>query len=259
MSAAHTPAAYACNGEAVTQAQFYAVACDPARHVVVEACAGAGKTWMLVSRMLRALLEGAQPHEILAITFTKKAAGEMRARLLQWLEEFSRADDAQLREALAQRGLGATATPEDLARLRGLHRQLLASGRPVQVRTFHSWFASIAASAPLGELAALGLPARYTLLEDDKPAIEQVWSRFHARVAADASARADYVALVQTHGRSNTRKALESALAKRVELALADAAGVLAGSVATAAAQFPEFSAWEQPLDVLQAADATEQ
>jgi ATP-dependent helicase/nuclease subunit A len=235
------------------------VACDPGRHVVVEACAGAGKTWMLVSRMLRALLEGAQPHEILAITFTKKAAGEMRARLLQWLEEFSRADDATLRMALAQRGVGTTATPDDLARLRGLHRQLLASGRPVQVRTFHSWFASIAASAPLGELAALGLPARYTLLEDDKPAIEQVWSRFYARVAADAPARADYVALVQTHGRSNTRKALESALAKRVELALADAAGVLAGSVATAAAQFPDFAAWEQPLNCLQAADATEQ
>jgi ATP-dependent helicase/nuclease subunit A len=259
MSAAHTPAAYACNGEAVSQAQFYAVACDPRRHVVVEACAGAGKTWMLVSRMLRALLEGAQPHEILAITFTKKAAGEMRARLLQWLEEFSRADDAQLRQALAQRGVGATATADDLSRLRGLHRQLLASGRPVQVRTFHSWFASIAASAPLGELAALGLPARYTLLEDDKLAIDQVWSRFYARVAADAPARADYVALVQTHGRSNTRKALESALAKRVELALADAAGVLAGSVATAAAQFPEFAAWEQPLDCLRAADATGQ
>ena len=129
----------------------------------------------------------------------------------------------------------------------------------MQVRTFHSWFASIAASAPLGELAALGLPARYTLLEDDKLAIDQVWSRFHARVAADAPARADYVAQVQTHGRSNTRKALESALAKRVELALADAAGVLAGSVATAAAQFPAFAAWEQPLDCLQAADATEQ
>ena len=259
MSAAPTPAAYACNGQAVSQAQFYAVACDPARHVVVEACAGAGKTWMLVSRMLRALLEGAQPHEILAITFTKKAAGEMRARLLQWLEEFSRADDATLREALAQRGVDAETTADDLARLRGLHRQLLASGRTVQVRTFHSWFASIAASAPLGELAALGLPTRYTLLEDDKPAIEQVWSRFHARVVADAQARADYVALAQTHGRSNARKALEGALAKRVELALADAAGVLAGSVTTAAAQFPEFGAWEQPLECLQAADATDQ
>ena len=38
------PAACACNGQAVTQAQFYSVACDPGRHVVVEACAGAGKT-----------------------------------------------------------------------------------------------------------------------------------------------------------------------------------------------------------------------
>ena len=59
--------------------RFYAVACDPRRSVVVEACAGAGKTWMLVSRILRALLDGAPPHEILAITFTRKAAGEMRA------------------------------------------------------------------------------------------------------------------------------------------------------------------------------------
>ncbi len=57
-----------------------------ARSVAVEACAGAGKTWMLVSRMLRALLDGAAPHEILAITFTKKAAGEMRQRLQEWLE-----------------------------------------------------------------------------------------------------------------------------------------------------------------------------
>ncbi|MGZ5266677.1 MAG: UvrD-helicase domain-containing protein, partial [Caldimonas sp.] len=64
--------------------EFYAIACDPARSCAVEACAGSGKTWMLVSRMLRALLEGAAPHEILAITFTRAAAGEMRQRLAEW-------------------------------------------------------------------------------------------------------------------------------------------------------------------------------
>lgn len=254
MNGADLQAAYECNGQRVLREQFYAMACDPRRNVVVEACAGAGKTWMLVSRMLRALADGAQPHEILAITFTKKAAGEMRARLLQWVEAFSHADDAQLRRELSARG--ADARPENVARLRGLHRELLLASRPVQVRTFHSWFASIAATAPLGELAALGLPSPYELLEDDKLAIAQVWRRFQARVAADPVARADYVAQVQTHGRSNTRKALESALAKRVELALADAAGVLAGSVATVAAQFPEFAGLEEPAQRVLRADA---
>ena len=74
-------AAYEVNGQPVGREAFYAIACDPRRSVAVEACAGAGKTWMLVSRIVRALLDGAEPHEILAITFTKKAAGEMRQRL----------------------------------------------------------------------------------------------------------------------------------------------------------------------------------
>ena len=42
-------------------------ALDPAKSVVVSACAGSGKTWLLVSRIVRALLDGAHPGEILAI------------------------------------------------------------------------------------------------------------------------------------------------------------------------------------------------
>ena len=80
-------AAYRIDGATVAREAFYASACDPRRHVCVEACAGAGKTWMLVARIVRALLDGAQPHEILAITFTRKAAGEMRTRLTEWLRE----------------------------------------------------------------------------------------------------------------------------------------------------------------------------
>ena len=74
-------AAYDINGQSVSAQAFYALACDPRRSVAVEACAGAGKTWMLVSRMVRALLEGVPAHEILAITLTKRAAAEMRERL----------------------------------------------------------------------------------------------------------------------------------------------------------------------------------
>ena len=77
--------AYRADGHNCDAARFYALACDPTRSGVVEACAGAGKTWMLVSRIVRALIAGAAPGEILAITFTRKAASEMRARLHEWL------------------------------------------------------------------------------------------------------------------------------------------------------------------------------
>ncbi len=87
--------AYEHNGTPCSRDAFYAIACDPRRHVAVEACAGAGKTWMLVSRILRALLEGAEPPEILAITFTKKAAGEMRQRLQEWLPGCARPRGAE--------------------------------------------------------------------------------------------------------------------------------------------------------------------
>jgi ATP-dependent helicase/nuclease subunit A len=70
-----TEAAYRINGSQVAREAFYALACDPVRSIAVEACAGAGKTWMLVSRILRALLDGCAPQDILAITFTTKPAG----------------------------------------------------------------------------------------------------------------------------------------------------------------------------------------
>ena len=57
-------------------------ALDPAHSVVVEACAGSGKTWLLASRIVRLLLAGVAPGEILAITFTRKAAREIEERVV---------------------------------------------------------------------------------------------------------------------------------------------------------------------------------
>ena len=251
-----TNAAYAHDGRRVSQENFYRIACDPRRSVVVEACAGAGKTWMLVSRMLRALLEGAQPHELLAITFTKKAAGEMRQRLYTWVEEFSQASDAQLQQALRDRGLGADISDEQLARLRGLHQLLLKADRPVQVRTFHGWFATLVRNAPVGELMRWGLPVQYELLEDDSRAVAQVWRRFHRRVAQDPQARLDYEEAVAVYGRHQTLKALEAALSKRVEFALADAQGVVEASVQTMAERFADMAQYEEPIQALSGAIA---
>jgi ATP-dependent helicase/nuclease subunit A len=248
MSDAHHPVpapAYQWNGEPVPRERFYAIACDPRRSVAVEACAGAGKTWILVSRVVRALLAGAQPHEILAITFTKKAAGEMRQRLHEWLSLWAGCPDDRLDEALAARGVEPGSEAREA--LRTQYRRLLHSGRPVQIRTFHSWFAGLLRHAPLSVLQGLRLPARYELLENDAEAVARVWRRFYVAVAADAAARADYEGSVAAHGRSQTQKALHAALSRRVEFALADAQGVVEDSVRGFAERYPQFAAFESP------------
>lgn len=248
---------YEHNGQPVAREGFYAIACDPRRHVAVEACAGAGKTWMLVSRILRALLAGAEPQDILAITFTRKAAGEMRQRLQQWLMEWSRASDAELGEALAARGLpGADAATREA--LRGLYARLLASGRPVQIRTFHSWFAALLRGAPIAVLQDLGLPAAYDLLENDQEAVARVWRRFHAAVERSPEARRDYEASVAECGRFNTLKALAAALAKRVEFAVADAHAVVEDSVRPFTELFEGFAGLARPEEALASQRARE-
>jgi ATP-dependent helicase/nuclease subunit A len=245
-------AAYEHNGHPVSREAFYAIACDPARSVAVEACAGAGKTWMLVSRMLRALLDGAAPHEILAITFTKKAAGEMRQRLQEWLEAFAQAPLDDLTPELVARGISPDRALDKREALQNLYRQMLSSGRPVQIRTFHSWFAALLGTAPLALLQAQGLPANFDLLEDDAEAVREVWGPFLQTVATSVGLRADYEAVVARHGRSQTHKALAVALAKRVEFDLADAAGVVDASVPPFQVQHPELAAFNEPADALQ-------
>ena len=82
-------------------------AVDPRFNVALEASAGTGKTRILVNRYVNLLKAGVDPGEILALTFTRKAAAEMRARIVATLRdaaargEFPRERWRQLRDRTA--------------------------------------------------------------------------------------------------------------------------------------------------------------
>ena len=244
-------AAYRVGGRLVPSADFYRAACDPRRSVVVEACAGAGKTWVLVSRILRALLAGSAPQDILAITFTRKAAGEMRARLALLLREFALCSAAEREAGLRLRGCSQGEARALAPALEGLYERLLEGGRGVEIRTFHGWFSQLLRAAPAALLEPLGLSSDVDLLEDRSELQALYWRRFLASVAANPTLHADFSALVQAHGRHLTQQWLEAALDQRVEIARADAAGVLEASVPCAAALWPRFERLASPAALL--------
>ncbi|HCS29331.1 MAG TPA: hypothetical protein DIW43_17875, partial [Spongiibacteraceae bacterium] len=69
-------------------------AIDPQHSVLVRAPAGSGKTGVLLLRYLNCLLSVDEPEAVVAITFTRKAAAEIRERILHALSVQEESDEA---------------------------------------------------------------------------------------------------------------------------------------------------------------------
>lgn len=151
----------------------FAAALDPARSAVVEACAGSGKTWLLASRIVRLLLAGVPPAEILAITFTRKAAREIEERVVDWLRELAVASDDTVRRFLVERDVASASDPATLACARGLYERVTTAQPGLAVNTFHGWFLQLVAVAPLSAKLAGA-----TLADDGSRRFEELWQSF---------------------------------------------------------------------------------
>jgi ATP-dependent helicase/nuclease subunit A len=115
-----------------------AAALDPRRSILLQAPAGSGKTAVLTQRYLRLLCEVEEPGAILAITFTRKAAAEMRGRVMRALRAEIAVDDPN---AAALRELAAGALRH--AQARGW--RLLEEPGALRIQTidsFNYWLAS---------------------------------------------------------------------------------------------------------------------
>ena len=131
----------------------------PLEHVSILASAGSGKTFQLTNRYITVLARGAPPASILASTFTRAAAGEIRDRILSRLADAAqhRQRRADLGRHLGEPGLSREVVLDLLAALaRDLHR--------LQIRTLDSFFGTIVRCFAF----ELGLPADARIVDEDE-------------------------------------------------------------------------------------------
>ena len=187
-------------------------AVSPAHNATVHASAGTGKTWLLVTRIIRLLLDAARPDSIMAITFTRKAAAEMQERLTERLRELMRADDAGLDALLKQCGIDPD--PECRQQARRLYEQHLFNPYPLRTTTFHAFCQELLQRFPL----EAGIPPGFEISESTAMLEQQAWDALFmqaTRQPDSALARALEQLIGMCGGLSNTRSALLSFLAHR--------------------------------------------
>lgn len=165
-------------------------AVDATRSFLVEAPAGSGKTRLLVARYLELLKRVAHPEEILAITFTTKAAAEMRARVLQALR-----DDPAIGAVDQRRGWNLDSRPDRL-----------------KIQTIDSFALGLARRLPVASALCAD-----NIADDGATLYDEAAWRVLERIAgrdADAAMVADFVALLDNDA-ALARAFIADALGKR--------------------------------------------
>ena len=173
-------------------------ALDVTRSFIVQAPAGSGKTELLIQRYLSLLAIVDNPEEVVAITFTRKAAAEMQLRVLDALRRQRKSDEPEQDHERKTYDLAGRA----LDKSDSLQWNLIGNPRRLRILTLDALNASIARAQPISspgtgarivvgaELQAPNTNHGFhndTTPRYDKAAAELAWSRtidfFNAHLA----------------------------------------------------------------------------
>jgi len=138
-----------------------AKAADPNTNVWVKANAGSGKTYVLSRRVLRLLIDGVPPEQVLCLTYTKAAAAEMRARVTKELGQWAVMDDETLTTAIIELEYKRP-DQKRLNRARQLFAQALETPGGLKINTIHAFSESVLHRFPL----EAGVPFDFEVIDD---------------------------------------------------------------------------------------------
>lgn len=192
------------------------LAAEPTIHAWVSASAGTGKTQVLSARVLRLLANEARPEAILALTFTKAAAAEMKSRIFRDLGRWVTASDTEIAADLEAIG----EFPDDIMvrRARTLFARALEARGGLKVQTLHAFASSLLAAFPI----EAGMTPGFQTLDDRSGAQlkAEVLERAISEAADDDDAAflADLGRLAVRHGDAGAAQIMGSLLKDRRRL-----------------------------------------
>lgn len=155
---------------------------DPYHSFVVSASAGTGKTYQLSQRYLRLVAAGAEPAEILTVTFTRKAAAEMKERIfadaMQVLSDpqAARALDAEMRDHLQR----ARRQHPDVRQPRNAHaaaEAILTQSQSLKIQTIDSLFQELVQRFPVEAGEHVPIPFRIAETVEMQEILEKAYQR----------------------------------------------------------------------------------
>ncbi len=151
------------SGKRLTPPQIEAS--DPGASVWVTASAGTGKTHVLTARLLRLMLAGVPPENLLCLTFTRAAAAEMANRLRDTLGRWTQASDRAL-DADIHATCGVHADEAIRTRARRLFAQVLDLEDGMHIDTIHAFCQALLARFPL----EAGLSPQFEVIDERQAA-----------------------------------------------------------------------------------------
>lgn len=159
-------------------------ASDPQASAWVSANAGSGKTYVLSRRVIRLLLQGADPSKILCLTFTKAAAAEMTRRVFDLLAGWTECDDDALIRQLTDLD-GVAPDAGLMVRARKLFARALETPGGLKIQTIHAFCEALLQRFPI----EANVPGHFQVL-DDRDQIDLL-GRAKTRVFATAETHTD--------------------------------------------------------------------
>ena len=171
-------------------------ALDISRSFCVQAPAGSGKTELLTQRLLKLLLVSDRPEDILAFTFTRKAAFEMRQRLLFSLRQENPDKLTELTNKLAR---------QVLERDTAMQWHLLENPQRLQISTIDSFNVAICAQLPV----VSGLGSRVEIVEDARLLYQDAIASLFKRLEGEDDSVTQALAVLLQHLDNNLGRAQE--------------------------------------------------